>query len=128
MKKKIFIAAAVFFSSQSFAQQPVPTNSGDSATMDEVVVTATKTRVKQSQTGKVVTVINQSTLQKSAGKSLTEILNYQAGVFVNGANNNPGSNQDYYLRGAATGNTLILVDGVPVADPSYITSLTFEHS
>jgi vitamin B12 transporter len=122
MKKKIFIAAAVLFSSQSFAQQLVPTNSGDSATMDEVVVTATKTRVKQSQTGKVVTVINQSTLQKSAGKSLTEILNYQAGVFVNGANNNPGSNQDYYLRGATTGNTLILVDGVPVADPSYISS------
>jgi vitamin B12 transporter len=122
MKKKIFIAAAVFFSSPSFAQQLLPTNSGDSASMDEVVVTATKTQVKQSQTGKVVTLITQATLQLNAGKSLTEILNYQAGVFVNGANNSPGSNQDYYLRGAATSNTLILVDGVPVADPSSISS------
>jgi vitamin B12 transporter len=115
MKKEIFIVAAVFFSSQSFAQQ-------DSTTMDEVVVTATKTALKQSQTGKVVTVINQAMLQSNAGKTLTEILNYQAGIFVNGANSNLGSNQDYYLRGASTGNTLILLDGVPVADPSYISS------
>ena len=115
MKKKIFIVAAVFFSSQSFAQQ-------DSTTMDEVVVTATKTALKQSQTGKVVTVINQAMLQSNAGKTLTEILNYQAGIFVNGASSNLGSNQDYYLRGASTGNTLILLDGIPVADPSYISS------
>jgi vitamin B12 transporter len=115
MKKKIFIAAAVFFSSQLYAQQ-------DSASLDEVVITATKTAVKQSQTGKVVSVINQATLQRHAGKSLAEILNGQAGIFVNGANNSPGSNQDYYLRGAATSNTLILLDGVPVADPSSISS------
>ena len=102
MKKKIFIVAAVFFSSQSFAQQ-------DSTTMDEVVVTATKTALKQSQTGKVVTVINQAMLQSNAGKTLTEILNYQAGIFVNGASSNLGSNQDYYLRGASTGNTLIFM-------------------
>ena len=122
MKKEIFIAAAVCFSSQLYAQQPASSNSIDSASMDEVMVTATKTSIKQSQTGKVVTVINQQTLQHNAGKSLTEILNYQAGVFVNGANNSPGSNQDYYLRGAATSNTLILLDGVPVADPSSISS------
>jgi vitamin B12 transporter len=122
MKKKIFIVAAVIFSSQSYAQQTAQINPADSTTMDEVVITATKTQVKQSQTGKVVTVINQATLQRNVGKSLTEILNYQAGVFVNGANNSPGSNQDYYIRGAATSNTLILLDGVPVADPSSISS------
>ncbi len=120
MKKKIFIAAAVCFSSQLYAQQPVSSTPADSASMDEVVVTATKTSIKQSQTGKVVTVINQATLQAHAGKGITEILNYQAGVVVGGANNNLGSNQDYYLRGAAVSNTLILIDGVPVADPSYI--------
>jgi vitamin B12 transporter len=122
MKKKIFIAAAVCFSSQLYAQQDVPSILGDSASMDEVVVTATKTSIKQSQTGKVLTVINQAALERNAGKSITEILNYQAGVFVVGANNNAGSNQDYSIRGAVTSNTLILLDGVPVADPSYISS------
>ena len=90
------------------------------ATLDEVVVTATKSPIKQSQTGKVVSVIDQATLQRNAGKTLTEILNYQAGIYVNGANNVLGTNQDIYLRGAASGNTLILIDGIPVGDPSQI--------
>ena len=72
MKKKIFIAAAVIFSSHLYAQDSSKT------TLDEVVFTAAKTPVKQSQTGKVVSVISQITLQLNAGKTLTEILNYQA--------------------------------------------------
>lgn len=109
------MVTAVIISSQMYAQQD-----STKQTLDEVVVTATKTPIKQSQTGKVVSVIDQATLQRSAGKSLTEILNYQAGMFVNGANNTLGTNPDTYLRGAASGNTLILIDGIPVNDPSLI--------
>ncbi len=114
MKKKIFIAAAVIISSHLYAQDSTKT------TLDEVVVTATKSPVKQSQTGKVISVIDQETLQRNAGKTLTEILNYQVGIYVNGANNTLGTNQDVYLRGSASGNTLILMDGIPVGDPSQI--------
>lgn len=117
MKKKIFIAAAVFFSSYAQAQQDTTGKA-----LDEIVVTATKFEVKQSQTGKVVSVIDQATLQRNIGKSLPEILNYQAGIFINGANNALGTNSDIYLRGAGSGNTLILIDGVPVGDPSQINS------
>jgi vitamin B12 transporter len=88
--------------------------------LDEVVVTANKISQKQSTTGKVVSVIDQATLQRNQGKTITEILNYQAGVFINGANNVLGTNQDVYFRGANTGNVLILVDGIPVGDPSQI--------
>lgn len=88
--------------------------------LDEVIVTANKISQKQSKTGKVVVVINQATLQRNAGKTLTEIINYQAGIFINGANNNLGTNQDIYFRGANTGNVLILIDGIPVGDPSQI--------
>src|SRR5665647_2593296 len=77
MKKEILIAAAVIFSSRLQAQQDTAHK-----TLDEVVVTATKSDVKQSQTGKVVSVIDQAMLQRNAGKTLTEILNYQAGVFL----------------------------------------------
>jgi len=121
MKKKIFIAAAVLFSSHLYAQKPVPDNSGDSIkNLNEVVVTATKFPIKQSQTGKVVLVIDQQQLQRNAGKSLTAILNTQAGIIVNGSSNAPGTNQDVYLRGAAAGKTLILLDGIPVYDISGI--------
>ena len=85
MKKKIFIVAAVFFSNQLYAQQPVPVISGDSTqNLDEVVITATRFPIKQSLTGKVVTVIDRQQLQRSNGKSLSEVLNTQAGIIVNG--------------------------------------------
>lgn len=114
MKSKILLLTAVVFSSHLFAQQD------STKQLDGIAVTATKSPIKQSQTGKVVSVIDQATLQRNAGKTLTEILNYQAGMYVNGANNTLGTNQDNYLRGSASGNTLILIDGVPVGDPSQI--------
>ncbi len=114
MKKKIFIAAAVLISSQLYAQKDSTKN------LDEVVITATKFPIKQSLTGKVVTVIDQQQLQRNSGKSLTEVLNTQAGIIVNGSSNVSGTNQDVYVRGAAAGKTLILLDGVPVYDASGI--------
>ena len=86
--------------------------------LDEVVVTATKTAQKQSTTGKVVTVINKADLEKSQGKTLGQILNDQVGLVINGAFQTIGSVQSVYTRGAGSGQTLILVDGVPVNDPS----------
>lgn len=117
MKKKIFIAAAVLFSSQVYAQKDSTKN------LDEVVVTATKFPIKQSLTGKVVTVIDQQQLQRNSGKSLTEVLNTQTGIIVNGSSNTLGTNQDVYVRGAAAGKTLILLDGIPVYDASGISGV-----
>ena len=112
--------AAVIISSKLQSQQVLRQDSMLAKRLDEVIVTATKFPQKQSTTGKVVSVIDQLTLQRNAGKTFTEIINYQAGIFVNGANNNSGTNQDLYFRGAGTGNTLVLIDGVPVGDPSQI--------
>ncbi len=120
MKRKVLVMAAIIISSQLHAQ-----DSSNVKQLDEVIVTANKVEQKQSSTGKMVTVINQETLQRNAGKTLSEIINYQAGIFINGANNNAGTNPDVYLRGAGTGNTLILIDGIPVGDPSNINN-TFD--
>lgn len=114
MKKKIFIAAAVFFSSNLFAQKDSAGN------LNEVVVTATKFPIKQSLTGKVVTVISGEQLERNNGKTLAEVLNTQAGIIVNGNTNTLGTNQDVYVRGSAAGKTLILLDGIPVYDASGI--------
>ncbi|HEX2683160.1 MAG TPA: TonB-dependent receptor plug domain-containing protein, partial [Ferruginibacter sp.] len=123
MKKKIFIAAAVLFSSQLYSQKPVPVIPADSTKdLDEVGMTATKSPVKQSQTGKVVTVISQEQIEKSAGKTVAQVLNEQAGITINGAYNAAGSVQTVFMRGASSGRTLILVDGIPVSDPSMINS------
>ncbi|HYM93558.1 MAG TPA: TonB-dependent receptor plug domain-containing protein, partial [Chitinophagaceae bacterium] len=115
MKKKIFIVAAVLISSRTFAQQDTA-----GKTLDEIIFTANKYPEKQSETGKVITVINQQQLEKSKGKTLGEILNTVAGVIIPGADNNPGTNLTVNIRGASAGNALILIDGVPLNDPSVI--------
>lgn len=115
MSKKFFVLTAVIFSTQLRAQDTTV-----SRQLDEVIVTASRFPQKQDNTGKVLSVIDHQTLQLNAGKTVTEILITQVGLFVNGANNNQGTNQDVYLRGAGTGNTLVLIDGVPAGDPSQI--------
>ncbi len=115
MKKKMLLVAAVTISSYAWAQQ-------DSAfrLLDEVIITANRIEQKQSQTGKVVTVIGKETLNSSQGKTLAQVLNEQAGITVNGALNNPGTVQTVYMRGANSGRVLIMIDGMPVSDPSQI--------
>ncbi len=112
MKKKILLGAAVIISSHLYAQDSTK------KTLDEVVVTATKFPIKQSQTGKVLTVITSAQLQRSAGKDLSQLLNEQAGLIINGANSNTGKDKSVFLRGASSKYTLILLDGIPVTDPS----------
>ena len=87
-------------------------------TLGEVVVTATKFPKSQAETGKVLTVIDETQLQRSAGKDIAQLLNEQVGLVINGANSNPGKDKAVYLRGAGTQYTLILLDGIPVNDPS----------
>lgn len=115
MKKRFFVVAAVLISSYAHAQ-----DSSRIKQLDEVIVTANKTPQKQSNTGKVIAVISKEQLDRSSGRTVGQLLNEQAGITVNGALNNIGTNQSVYMRGASTGRTLILVDGIPVNDPSLI--------
>ena len=116
MTKKIFTTAFILAAIAAHAQ----TDTLRGNKLDEVVVTANKYPQKQSTTGKVITVITKDEIEKSSGKTLSQLLNEQAGVTINGALNNLGSVQTVYVRGAASGRTLILLDGIPVNDPSMI--------
>ena len=115
MKKHFLGVAAIIISSPLLAQDSVRTKQ-----LDEVVVTANKTPQKQSTTGKVVTVITKEQIEKSSGRTLGQLLNEQAGLIINGALNNLGTNQSMYVRGGSSGRTLVLLDGIPMYDPSLI--------
>ncbi|TWI83395.1 vitamin B12 transporter [Lacibacter cauensis] len=116
MKKKFIVVAAAFvISSQLHAQ-----NDSSAKSLEEVIVTANRLQQKQTQTGKVITVIGRDVLEKSAGRSVAQVLNTQAGITINGALNNLGTVQTTYMRGANSGRTLVLMDGIPVSDPSQI--------
>lgn len=115
MKRHFFVLAAVIISNQLKAQQ-------DTTLLNEVVITTNKYPKKQSETGKVVTTITREQLERSGGKTLPEILNSVTGTVIIGANNALGTNQTVSIRGASAGNVLILLDGIPVNDPSVITN------
>ncbi|WP_431200560.1 TonB-dependent receptor [Mucilaginibacter sp. P19] len=89
-------------------------------TLNTVVVTASRSPKKLSDIGRVVTIISADKINKSQGKSLPQLLNTVAGITFSGANNAPGISTSVFLRGASTGNTLILVDGFPVNNASGI--------
>ena len=91
-------------------------------TLGEVVVTANKFQNKSAFTGKVISVVTREDLEKKGGKDLAQILTEQTGLYINGAYSNPGKDKSVYLRGARVDHTLIMVDGVPIYDPSGIGS------
>ncbi|MBB6108071.1 vitamin B12 transporter [Mucilaginibacter lappiensis] len=88
--------------------------------LNNVVVTATRSPKKLSDIGRVVTVISAEQINRSQGKTLPQLLNTVPGLTFSGAQNAPGIATSIYLRGASTGNTLILIDGFPVNNASAI--------
>ncbi len=89
--------------------------------LNTVVVTATKFAKKQSETGKVLTVISREQIERNVGRTVTDVLNEQAGILINGAGSNPGKNKELYFRGATSQYTTILLDGIPVGDATGLT-------
>ncbi len=90
--------------------------------LEDVIVTANKIEQKQSGTSKVITVITAAQIQQNAGRTIAQLLNEQAGLSLPGALSNLGTVPSIYMRGAASGRTLILLDGAPVGDPSMISN------
>src|SRR5450432_637004 len=117
--KKIFFS---FLFSVATLQMQAQSDSLKIKGLNPVVVTASKTDIKQSQTGKIVTVLDAETIRQNAGRTLPELLNMQTSLMMVGSNNSMGTNVENYFRGSPSGNLLIVIDGVPVTDPSQISN------
>ncbi len=119
MKKNYFVAAGLGL--VQLALLSTAAHAQDTArVLNDVVVTATRSPKKLSEIGRVVTVITAEQINKSTGKTLPQLLNSVSGITFSGANNAPGISSSVFLRGASTGNTLILVDGFAVNNSSSI--------
>ena len=115
-KQWMMLGAAIMLASIAFGQN----DSVKTTVLDDVTITANKIEQKQSSTGKVISVITKEQIEKSAGKTVSQLLNEQAGITIHGALNNAGSVQTIFMRGASSGRTLLLMDGIPMNDPSMI--------
>ncbi|HBT92916.1 MAG TPA: hypothetical protein DEB23_01355, partial [Chitinophagaceae bacterium] len=113
-KKFITLSVCLIATTLAFGQKEEIKKISDTViSLDEVIVTANKVEQKQNATGKVVTVINAAALQANAGRSIAQILNEQAGLYLPGSLSNAGTVPSIYMRGASSGRTLILINGMP---------------
>ncbi len=90
--------------------------------LKEVVITATKFATEKEKVGKIIYKITPQTIENSKGRSVAAILSNYAGIALNGVNSAAGKNKSVYIRGGRDRQVLILINGVPVNDPSGITT------
>ena len=119
MKKNLFVAAGLGLAQLALLNTAAQAQDTTRAKpLNEVVVTATRSPQQLQDIGRVVTVITQKQISQAQGQTLPELLNTVPGITFSGAENAPGLSSSVYIRGASTGNALILVDGFPVNNPS----------
>jgi vitamin B12 transporter len=86
---------------------------------DEIIVTALGIEQPRDEVGQAVTVIDADTIQTRQSVSIADLLATTPGVRFNRADA-VGGVTGISLRGAETTQTLVLIDGVKVNDPSGI--------
>ncbi|MBA6154921.1 TonB-dependent receptor [Tenacibaculum sp. S7007] len=120
MKKQLLIVGAI---AMSFASTKITAQEQEkNEELDEVVVTATKTKMSKKNIGKVVYKLTSKEIEERQGKTLTEILNEIPGIEINGSQSNRGQNNEVYIRGGRSHQAAILIDGVNVNNGSTISN------
>ncbi len=84
---------------------------------NEIVVTATKSKINRRETGASVTIITDKELEQRGKENVIDALKDVPGLTIT-QNSVFGGMAGVYMRGGKSGNVLVLVDGVEVNDPS----------
>ena len=82
-QKLITLSVCLIATTLAFGQKEKNQNDSlNTNSLEEVIVTANKVEQKQNSTGKVVSVINAAQIQANAGRTVAQILNEQAGLYL----------------------------------------------
>lgn len=114
MLKKLFysvLAAMLLVPCLAFAQETTE------VTLEPVVVTATRIEVPLEEIGKTVTVITSEQLEEQKATSLVNALQNVPGLLAK-QQRGPGGLASIKIRGLDSEYTQILIDGLPLRDPS----------
>ncbi|MGY4397064.1 vitamin B12 transporter [Sphingomonas sp. UYAg733] len=121
-RKILLTGAALFAATPVFAQEVPAEGEGiiiADAMQKEIVVTATGVEQPVDQVGQAITVIDADTIRRRQEINVAELIATTPGVRFNRAGTT-GTVTGVSLRGAETTQTLVLIDGVKVNDPSGI--------
>jgi len=113
MKKYITLLLIIFLPVPLFSQQEneIPVFSGN-----ELVITATRIEMPQRSIGRSISVISSSELENLKTISVADLLRNVPGLNItqNGGTGQPAS---LFMRGAKSGHTLVMIDGIEMNDP-----------
>jgi vitamin B12 transporter len=87
------------------------------AAADEIVVTSARAPQSAAESGQAVTVIDRALIEQRQAVVVSDLLAQTPGVAVS-RNGGIGGFTGLRLRGAEAEQTLVLIDGVKVNDPS----------
>ncbi|WP_047540816.1 TonB-dependent receptor domain-containing protein [Methylotenera versatilis] len=95
--------ASVAFNASTFADE--------AASLDDTIVTASRTSESLSKTLADVSVIDRAQIERAGQSSLVEILQTQPGIEITNTGG-AGKSSGIFMRGTNTSHVLVLVDGV----------------
>ncbi len=103
----------LFLSAAAFAATPALAD----AVLDDIVVTATRTSVAVADLGQSITVLDTQTIETRQTIAISDLLATTPGVTV-ARNGGLGTQTGVFIRGAESDQTVVLIDGVKLNDPS----------
>jgi vitamin B12 transporter len=81
--------------------------------LDSVIVTGTREPQALSQSAADMVLISSETVRNTSATTVEELLRHEAGIQL-AQNGGPGQSSGYFIRGAETSGTVVLIDGVRV--------------
>jgi vitamin B12 transporter len=102
---------AFLLAAASAASLPVAAEDPEPVELDPVVVTATRTAARESETLAAITVISRDDIERAQAADVAELLRFVAGVEIARAGG-PGQQAAAFIRGGNSQHTLVLLDGV----------------
>lgn len=103
----------LLFSAAAFAATPALAD----AVLDDIVVTATRTPIAVADLGQSITVLDAQTIETRQTIAVSDLLATTPGVTV-ARNGGLGTQTGVFIRGAESDQTVVLIDGVKLNDPS----------
>ncbi|MDP4679007.1 MAG: TonB-dependent receptor, partial [Cyclobacteriaceae bacterium] len=119
---KTFAIAGAMAISYNYASAQDDETKTKELPVDKVVVTGTKFDIPVEKSGKTIYKLSSENIEKNAGKTVADLLNEVPGIQIDGSLGNRGTNVGYYVRAGRDKNTLVLIDGVPLNDPSGVSA------
>ncbi len=97
---------------------PIANAAQDNAEFNPVVVSAARFEQRLSDVIPSATVINREEIERAQAPTLVDLIQGQPGIEI-GRNGGPGTTSSIFMRGQASSNVAVFIDGIPVQRDAY---------